>query len=102
MNNFRKWGISKELAQKIIQRDTKCSYCGKIFTPNPNNKDKPTWEHVINDLKIITYQNIVLCCNSCNASKGNKKLRDWLKSAYCKLKNITENSVSDIVKGHLC
>jgi hypothetical protein len=35
---------------------------------------------------------------SCNASKGSKLLEDWLESNYCKKKEITVDSVADVVK----
>lgn len=38
---------------------------------------------------------------SCNASKGAKLLKDWLKSDYCKRKNINENTVAEVVKNAL-
>lgn len=56
------------------------------------------WEHIINDAKIITRGNIALCCCSCNASKGQKKLSDWLQSKYCKDHGINSNTVSPIIK----
>jgi hypothetical protein len=42
-------------------------------------KTKATWEHIINVIRINGPENIALCCSSCNASKGNKKLEEWLK-----------------------
>ena len=53
---------------------------------------------LINDAKIITRENIALCCCSCNASKGQKKLSVWLESKYCKEKNINFETVTQIIK----
>jgi hypothetical protein len=61
-------------------------------------KNKPSWEHIVNDIRINGIENIALCCMSCNASKGSKLLEDWLKSDYCIKKEITANSVSEVVK----
>ena len=60
-----------------------------------------TWEHIINDAKIITRENIALCCSSCNSSKGQKPLKIWLQSTYCKDRNISEDTVAQIIKDAL-
>ena len=60
-----------------------------------------TWEHIVNDAKIITRDNIARCCASCNASKGVKPLSVWLDSAYCKSRGITKDFVADVVRRHL-
>jgi len=60
-----------------------------------------SWEHIINDAKIVTRENIVLCCRSCNSSKGAKPLATWLESAYCKRREISSPTVADIVKSAL-
>jgi hypothetical protein len=57
-----------------------------------------TWEHIVNDARIVTRENIARCCNACNASKGAKVLADWLKSDYCRRKNITAETAADIVR----
>lgn len=58
----------------------------------------PTWEHIINDARIVNIDNIALCCCSCNASKGAKALATWINSNYCKKKKITIQTVADVVK----
>ena len=37
-------------------------------------------EHIVNDARIITRENIARCCFGCNASKGNRGLVAWLQS----------------------
>jgi hypothetical protein len=97
-----RWGIPKEVEVLVLKRDSTCIYCGISFNDlDKNRKTRRTWEHIINDIRINGVENIALCCGSCNASKGNKKLKDWLKSKYCISKNITEDSVSVVVKRHL-
>ena len=88
---MNKWRIPKELEENIRKRDKVCFYCNKEF--KNNSKDKATWEHIDNNAKNISEENIVLCCNSCNASKGTKSLREWLKSDYCKMKGISVKKV---------
>jgi len=65
MNN---WNIPDWLEQEVRNRDHNCVYCGIIFSSSEKKK-MATWEHIINDEKIITRENIALCCCSCNASK---------------------------------
>lgn len=94
-----RWGIPKNTEDIVKERDLKCVYCGIVFsTENISRKDKPSWEHIINDIRINSTDNIALCCMSCNASKGSKLLEYWLESDYCKKKEITVDSVAEVVK----
>jgi hypothetical protein len=62
---------------------------------------RPSWEHIVNDAKIVTAENIARCCISCNASKGSRVLADWLQSNYCKRKSITELGIAQIARAAL-
>jgi 5-methylcytosine-specific restriction endonuclease McrA len=87
------------LEDEVRTRDKNCIYCGVVFdAKNNNRKCKPTWEHIVNDAKIINSDNIALCCASCNASKGAKELSKWLESDYCKRRNINHKTVAAVVK----
>ena len=97
-----RWGIPKDVEELVRKRDSSCVYCGISFTSAINtHKTRPTWEHIINDIRINGPDNIALCCGSCNASKGSKLLRDWLNSKYCITKEITKDSVATVVKEYL-
>lgn len=97
-----RWGISKDVEDLVKKRDLRCVYCGISFSNSiASHKTRPTWEHIINDIRINGPENIALCCGSCNASKGSKLIADWLNSKYCLNKNITINSVATVVKKHL-
>jgi 5-methylcytosine-specific restriction endonuclease McrA len=91
MNN---WHIPPEMENDIRTRDKSCVYCALPFSESK----RPTWEHIINDEKIITSENIALCCRSCNSSKGAKKLSDWMNSKYCHEKGINYSSVSKVIQ----
>jgi hypothetical protein len=96
---MNRWGIPEWLEREVKERDRSCVYCGVVFSlTNKDRRSKPSWEHIINDARIITSENIALCCIACNASKGVKLLVDWLNSKYCKRRGITANSVAEIVK----
>ena len=93
------WNIPDWLENEVRKRDRACVYCGIEFTPaKVSKKSAASWEHIINDAKIITRENIVLCCCGCNASKGQKQLSIWLQSNYCKDRGITADSVAPIIK----
>lgn len=93
------WNIPQWLENEVRERDKCCIYCGVEFTSvDISRKSAASWEHIINDAKIITRENIALCCCGCNASKGQKQLSDWLKSKYCKEHGISVATVAPIVK----
>lgn len=97
-----RWGIPKEVEQLVLKRDLNCVYCGILFLEDdPNRRTRKTWEHIINDIRINGPENIAICCGSCNASKGNKLLSQWLESKYCLSKNITSNSVALVVQDYI-
>jgi len=93
------WGIPSQLEEEVRKRDKQCVYCSKNF--KNNYCDRATWEHINNKAKDIEGWNIVLCCGSCNASKGMKKLNIWLDSVYCIKNNINKKSVADIIKNYI-
>lgn len=96
---MNRWKIPAALEREIIQRDVSCVYCRVQFgLPNAGTGDLPSWEHIINDARIITRENIALCCRSCNASKGVRLLEVWLDSDYCKRRNINQETVAEVVK----
>ena len=93
------WNMLSSLEQEIRLRDKVCVYCSVEFTSTKvSKKTAASWEHIINDAKIITRENIALCCCGCNASKGQKQLSIWLQSKYCKDKNITPENVAQVIK----
>ena len=97
-----KWGIPKEVEEAVLKRDLFCVYCGVDFSINhQSRKTKPSWEHIINDIRLSSINNIALCCTSCNASKGAKLLKEWLEGIYCKNNGITKESVAMVVQNAL-
>lgn len=99
---MNRWNIPASLEQEVLSRDTHCVYCGVAFShPALTRGARPSWEHIVNDARIITLENIVRCCMSCNSSKGTQDLRAWLKSAYCKRKDIAESTVAEVVRNTL-
>jgi hypothetical protein len=96
---MNRWNIPAELEQEIMRRDKSCIYCGVVFVlSNDRAGSRPSWEHIVNDARIVTRENISLCCRSCNSSKGVKPLEVWLESAYCKRRGISRQTVAEVVK----
>jgi hypothetical protein len=96
---MNRWNIPEALEREIIERDRCCVYCGIGFGPSDGlSAAKPTWEHIVNDSKIVNRANIARCCVSCNASKGTKDLADWLESDYCNRHGISQNTLAEVVK----
>ena len=99
---MNRWNIPDWLEREVSVRDQACVYCGVAFSlPASSRGARPSWEHIVNDAKIITRENIARCCISCNASKGAKELAKWLQSNYCKRKGISEQTVSLVVRQYL-
>lgn len=101
---MNRWNIPEWLEKEVIARDKNRIYCGVRITKkikNGSRKNIATWEHIINNEKIITRKNIALCCSACNSSKGIKRLPVWLKSDYCLTKNINNKTIARIAQGSL-
>jgi hypothetical protein len=92
------WNIPDWMEKMILERDLACVYCHVEFAHATSRRERPTWEHIVNDARIVTLGNIARCCMSCNASKGAKELTIWLESGYCKRKGITPERVAHVVR----
>lgn len=96
---MNKWGIPEWLEREVKDRDRHCVYCrvelGSFKGPRSS---MATWEHIVNDARIVNCENIARCCSACNSSKGTRKLSDWLDSDYCRMRGITKDTVAEVVK----
>ena len=96
---MNRWNIPAWLEREVVARDRSCVYCGTSFAQvSAAHRGRPSWEHIVNDARIITRENIALCCIGCNASKGTKALTAWLQSRYCVARGITARSVAPVVQ----
>jgi hypothetical protein len=90
-STMNRWMIPSWLERAVIERDRSCVYCGVSFVGTAAARGaRPSWEHIVNDARIVTVENIALCCIACNASKGAKDLGVWLESKYCVTHGISE------------
>ncbi len=96
------WNIPDWMEKEILERDQTYVYCGIEMAvqkaPGGSRKHVGSWEHIINDASIVTRENIARCCVGCNASKGAKKLSDWLESSYCEKRGINRETVAEVIK----
>lgn len=77
---MNKWNIPDWLEREVKDRDGNCVYCHVEFDgSNVTRKSIATWEHIVNDARIINRENIARCCFSCNSSKGTKNLQVGLR-----------------------
>ena len=96
---MNRWNIPSWLEAEVIARDTDCVYCRSPFSDRDGPKrSRPSWEHIINDMRIVTRENIVLCCIGCNASKGAREVQAWLASPYCQMRGIGPHTVAPVVQ----
>jgi 5-methylcytosine-specific restriction endonuclease McrA len=96
---MNKWNIPDWLESEVKHRDRNCVYCRITFgSSKETRKSIATWEHIVNDARIINRGNIARCCIRCNSSKGTKTLSAWLESDYCKKRAITKDTVAEVVR----
>jgi hypothetical protein len=104
-----KYGIPKEVEQRIRARDKKCVYCStlmkKFNIKGPRSK-MATIEHLREKGPFywklgLKEKDLTICCWSCNASRGVKPLLRWFKASYCISRSINAKSVAKPVKGFL-
>jgi hypothetical protein len=96
-----RWNIPAWLEREVVERDRSCIYCGFSFALASVRRERPSWEHIVNDAEIVTRENIALCCIGCNASKGTKSLDVWLRSRYCLERGISPYSIAAIARSAL-
>lgn len=99
--SINKYGIPKKDLKEIRIRDKTCVYCHKrMIYPSASGwrGDWATIEHLNYLPPWNNSVTVAICCFSCNASRGDKKLMDWFKTRYCIQKNINEKTVAEPVK----
>jgi hypothetical protein len=90
-----RWGIPPEVEATVLARDQVCVYCAAPF--GVERRTNPSWEHIVNDIRLCNSENIALCCVGCNASKGAKVLQAWLESDNARRRGVTLDTLSPVV-----
>jgi len=69
------WNIPKWLEKEIRERDKVCVYCGKAFTATKaSRKSSSSWEHIINDAKLVTRKILLFAVVVAMQAKGKKTI----------------------------
>jgi hypothetical protein len=109
-NQFR---IPPEVMQFLKTRDKVCAYCKRKMQEHGSVigelKNRATIEHLnrvgpfhwIDGVTGVKKRDLVIACQSCNSSRGVKKLKDWFRSQYCIERNINEKTVTKPIKEYL-
>lgn len=105
-NNFK---IPRDVEQRLRARESTCAYCRREMKAYPGLKgapgDKATIEHLNREGPFywpdLEEKHIVMACNSCNASRGQKRLRDWFETPYCQDRGIGPQTVNKVVQDYL-
>jgi len=100
-----KYKLPEEALNRIRKRDKECVYCHGEMKKYDHVKgtphDKATIEHLNTEKPWDNPSTVVICCGSCNSSRGKKELVDWFKGEYCIKKKINKNEVAEPVKNYL-
>jgi hypothetical protein len=103
-----KYGIPEHVLAPIRAPDKRCVYCRKAMNSEyaGNHRDYATIEHLNFDGPFywddgLQAEDIVMCCGSCNSSRGFKELPHWFASPYSKSRNISGHTVAEPVKQYL-
>lgn len=97
LQTARPWSIPQDIAKQVIRRDLVCIYCRQPFVgPDGEMRRRVSWEHIVNDLSLITLSNIALSCHGCNSSKSELSLGKWLESDYCQSRSITRETIAPV------
>jgi len=104
-----KYGIPKIVLQDLHQTYNKCAYCRRqmVYPFNPSErKESATIEHL--NLEGPFYwdrglkeEDLVICCGSCNSSRGVKEHKDWFRGNYCLSKEISIETVHHKVRDYI-
>jgi hypothetical protein len=102
INLRNRWRIPITLASEVASRDLLCVYCRGVFSTRSGlYSRRASWEHIVNDLEIVTLENIAVSCVGCNASKGRKSLSAWLESPYCYSRGIGIRTLAPVAAAAL-
>jgi hypothetical protein len=74
------WNIPEWLEPEVRRRDTTCIYCRvsmvERMPPREPRSAVATWDHIVNDVRLVSRDNLARCFVACNSSKGAKPLLD--------------------------
>jgi hypothetical protein len=99
-----KYGLPEDQLDRIRARDTRCVYCEKEMRAPIKGTPATDWatiEHLNRFPPFDDATTVAICCMSCNASRGAKKITDWFESDYCQKRDVNFSSVAEPVREYL-
>ena len=78
---------NKKLIELVDERDKVCVYCGRKFSKDNKSRFYRSYDH-LDPFKPHSKTNTVRCCISCNSSKGEKNVFEWVKSKGYKISKV--------------
>jgi hypothetical protein len=99
-----RYGLPEKELDRIRRRDLACVYCHKTMIPAGSDGPRADWatiEHLNHLPPWDDPETVAICCWSCNSSRGNKPLRAWFTSSYCRARGIDETTVAEAVRHYL-
>ena len=98
------YGLPKKELSKIKERDEFCVYCHKTMLEHSLDNPRSDWYSIEHLNYLPPWNNtetVVICCWSCNSSRGNKKIEVWFETEYCRSRNINEETVTVTVRDYI-
>ncbi len=99
-----RYGLPEKDLDYIRARDGACVYCHKTMIPSGSDGSQTDWatiEHLNHLPPWDNPETVAICCWSCNASRGNRLLRDWFTRDYCRARGISETTVASPIREYL-
>lgn len=98
------YGLPEDELDRIRSRDLTCVYCHKTMLITGSDGSRTDWatiEHLNHLPPWDDPETVVICCWSCNSSRGVRLLDDWFESEYCRERGIDATTVAKPVQDFL-
>jgi hypothetical protein len=96
-----RYALVEDAVALVRQRDRTCVYCHKTMMAPTAAKWRGDWATIEHLNHLPPWNNpttISICCGSCNSSRGNRPLLEWLESSYCRTRGISRSTVAEPVQ----
>jgi hypothetical protein len=100
---MNRYGIPAAEERAIRARYVHCVYCRKEMEHQREGERRnwATLEHLNYTPPWNDPLTVVMCCWSCNSSRGNKPLLVWFATPYCRNADISLSTVPEEVRAYI-
>jgi hypothetical protein len=101
---MNRYGIPVADERAIRARYVRCVYCRKEMQQHREGVRRGDWatlEHLNYMPPWNNPSTVVMCCWSCNSSRGNKPLLVWFQTRYCREARISLETVPEEVRAYV-